>query len=150
MATVGLTEVLAALSLATDLGSGFAPEKGLRTCLVALAVGHQAGVDDRELSDVFQGALLEALGCTAYATVNAWHFDDDLSFQRELHGLDVSDPASLASFGSWAGEKRGAELRAHFREDRRHGRAPGDPVVVRGVPGARDQPGTEAQRDRGA
>jgi HD-GYP domain-containing protein (c-di-GMP phosphodiesterase class II)/DNA-binding CsgD family transcriptional regulator len=63
---------------------------------------------------VFQGALLQALGCTAYATENAWHFDDDLAFQRELHGLDVSDPASFASFGSWAGAKRGAELRTHF------------------------------------
>jgi HD-GYP domain-containing protein (c-di-GMP phosphodiesterase class II) len=114
MATVGLTEVLAAVSLATDLGSGFAPEKGLRTCLVALAVGRQAGMDDRELGDVFQGALLQALGCTAYASENASHFDDDLAFQREIHSLDVSDPASLARFGSWAGEPRGTELRAHF------------------------------------
>lgn len=114
MPTTGLTEVLAALSLATDLGSGFPPEKGLRTCLVALAVGGQAGMDDRELADVFQGALLQALGCTAYATENAAHFDDDLAFQRAVHTLDVTDPASLASFGSWAGEQRGAELRAHF------------------------------------
>ncbi|MGO9754280.1 MAG: hypothetical protein ACLP8S_33170 [Solirubrobacteraceae bacterium] len=116
MPTTGLTEVLAALSLATDLGSGFAPEKGLRTCLVALAVGRQAGMDDRDLADVFQGALLQALGCTAYATENAAHFDDDLAFQRAVHSLDVTDPASLASFGSWAGEQRGAELRAHFLE----------------------------------
>ena len=76
--------------------------------------GGQAGLDDGELADVFQGALLQALGCTAYATENAWHFDDDLAFQRAMHGLDVSDPASLASFGSWAGTTRGAELRAHF------------------------------------
>lgn len=33
MATLALTEILAALSLATGLGSGFAPEKGLRTCV---------------------------------------------------------------------------------------------------------------------
>jgi hypothetical protein len=110
MPTTGLTEVLAALSLATDLGSGFAPEKGLRTCLVALAVGRQAGMDDRDLADVFQGALLQALGCTAYATENAGHFDDDLAFQRAVHSLDVTDPASLASFGSWAGEQRGARV----------------------------------------
>lgn len=116
MATIALTEVLAALSLATDLGSGFPPEKGLRTCLAALAVGRQAGIDDGDLADLFQGALLQALGCTSFATENASHFGDDRAFQRAVHGLDVTDPVSLATFGSWAGEQRGAELRAHFLE----------------------------------
>ncbi len=88
----------------------------MRTCLVALAVGRQAGLDDRDLADVFQGAMLQALGCTAHATENAALFDDDLAFQRAVHSLDVSDPASMATFGSWAGEQRGAELRARFRQ----------------------------------
>lgn len=114
MPMIGLTEVLASLSLATDLGSGFAPEKGLRSCLVATAVGRQAELDDVEVADAFQAALLQALGCTAFATENAWHFDDDLAFQRAIHALDVTDAASLSAFGSWAGASRGAELRAHF------------------------------------
>jgi DNA-binding CsgD family transcriptional regulator len=92
MATIGLTEVLASLSLVTDLGSGFAPEKGLRACLVAVAVGRQAGLDDPDLADAFQATLLGALGCTAFATENAGHFDDDLAFQRDMHFLDVTDP----------------------------------------------------------
>jgi HD-GYP domain-containing protein (c-di-GMP phosphodiesterase class II)/DNA-binding CsgD family transcriptional regulator len=114
MERLSLTGVLAAVSLATDLGSGFQPEKGLRTCLVALAVGRQAGLADAELADVFQGALLQALGCTAYSTENAMHFDDDLAFQRAMHDLDITDPDSFATFGAWAGEPRGAQLRAHF------------------------------------
>lgn len=57
MPTIGLTGALAALSLVTDLGSGFGPEKGVRTCLAALAVGRQAGLDDGELADVYQDAL---------------------------------------------------------------------------------------------
>src|SRR5262249_3755498 len=109
-------EILSALSLATDLGSGFAPEKGLRTCVAAVAIGRQAELDDDDLSDVFQASLLRALGCTAYATENAWHFGDDLAFQRDLHTLDPTDPESFGRFGSWAGERRGAELRAHFVE----------------------------------
>lgn len=116
MPQVGLTEVLAALSLATDLGSGFAPEKGLRVCLVGMAVGTQADIRDGELADLFQSTLLLALGCTAFATENAGYFDDDLAFQRAMHGLDVTDPASLNSFGSWAGEDRAATLRARFIE----------------------------------
>src|SRR6516165_6872356 len=108
MPTIGLTEVLAALSLATDLGSGFAPEKGLRTALVALAVAEQAGVQDGELADVFQSALLQSLGCTSFATENA------LAFERAIHALDVTDPDSLASFGSWARDERAAQLRDTF------------------------------------
>ena len=92
MPQVGLTEVLAALSLATDLGSGFAPEKGLRVCLVGMAVGTQADIRDGELADLFQSTLLLALGCTAFATENAGYFEDDLAFQRAMHGLDVTDP----------------------------------------------------------
>jgi HD-GYP domain-containing protein (c-di-GMP phosphodiesterase class II)/DNA-binding CsgD family transcriptional regulator len=109
-----LTEVLAAVSLATDLGSGFAPEKGLRCCIVAVAIGREAQLDDPELADVFQAALLRALGCTSHASENAAHFDDDLAFQRDLHSVDPHDASSFAGFGSWAGERRGAELRAHF------------------------------------
>jgi HD-GYP domain-containing protein (c-di-GMP phosphodiesterase class II)/DNA-binding CsgD family transcriptional regulator len=116
MPRIGLTGVLAALSLATDLGSGFAPEKGMRTSLAALAIGRTVGMDDGELADVFQAALLQSLGCTSYATENASHFGDDLAFQRAIHSLDVTDPASIAGFGSWAGTERGAELRARFLE----------------------------------
>ena len=114
MPTVGLTEVLAALSLVTDLGSGFPPEKGLRTCLAALAVAGQAGLDDAELADVFQGALLQALGCTSYATENAWHFEDDLAFQRAVHSIDPANPASFDDFGAWAGPERAPVMRDHF------------------------------------
>lgn len=108
--------MLAALSLTTDLGSGFAPEKGLRVCLVGMAVGGQADIRDGELADLFQSTLLLALGCTAFAAENAGYFDDDLAFQRAMHGLDVTDPASLSSFGSWANEDRATTLRARFIE----------------------------------
>ena len=114
MPTAGLTEVMAALSLVTDLGSGFPPEKGLRTCPVALAVADQAGLDDAALADVFQGALLLALGCTSYATENAGHFDDDLAFQRAVHTIDPANPSSFDDFGVWAGPERAPVLRGHF------------------------------------
>ena len=116
MVQVGLTEVLAALSLATDLGSGFAPEEGLRVCLAGMAVGAQADIRNGHLADLFQSTLLLALGCTAFATENAGYFDDDLAFQRAMHGLDVTDPASMNSFGSWAADDRAAMLRARFIE----------------------------------
>ena len=113
MPTAGLTEVLAALSLVTDLGSGFPPEKGLRTCLT-LGRRRPGRACRPALADVFQGALLQVLGCTSYATENAWHFDDDLGFQRAVHTIDPANPSSFDDFGAWAGPERAPVLRAHF------------------------------------
>ncbi len=81
-----------------------------------MAVGGQADIRDGELADLFQSTLLLALGCTAFAAENAGYFDDDLAFQRAMHGLDVTDAASLSSFGSWANEDRATTLRARFIE----------------------------------
>jgi hypothetical protein len=46
-------ELFAALSLATDLGTGQATEHGLRTCLLALELAHQAGLRGDALEDAY-------------------------------------------------------------------------------------------------
>ena len=43
-----LAELLAALSLATDLGNGFVPETALRSCLLAVQLGQELGLCDPE------------------------------------------------------------------------------------------------------
>ncbi len=111
---VRLTEILASLSLATDLATGSQPDKALRVCLAACTVGEALGLDDDELADLHQAALLRAIGCTAHAAENAELFDDDLAFQRDMHEVDLADPSSLDHFGAWAGDERGAQLRARF------------------------------------
>lgn len=115
-APVRLTEILAALSLATDLATGASPDKALRVCLAACALGDALELDSADAADLHQAALLRAIGCTAHAAENADAFDDDLAFQRDMHVLDVADSASLASFGTWAGEDRGAVLRERLQE----------------------------------
>jgi HD-GYP domain-containing protein (c-di-GMP phosphodiesterase class II)/DNA-binding CsgD family transcriptional regulator len=62
-----LAALMAALSLATDLGMGQPLEQGLRTCLIALALGDRLGLTKEQLSEVFYVALLRFLGCTADA-----------------------------------------------------------------------------------
>lgn len=62
-----LAELMAALSLATDLGMGQPFEQALRTCLVALVLAERLGVTGDELSEVYYVALLRFLGCTADA-----------------------------------------------------------------------------------
>ncbi len=96
-----LTELLAALSLTTDLGSGVPFEKGLRTCAAASAFAEALGLGLPERRAVFHAALLRALGCTAHAPENAAMFGDDTAFQRALKELDPADPETLAAFGNW-------------------------------------------------
>src|SRR6266446_1690829 len=62
-----LAELMAALSLANDLGMGQPLEQALRTCLIALALGERLGLRGQDLSDVYYVALLRFLGCTADA-----------------------------------------------------------------------------------
>ncbi|MEU8896374.1 HD domain-containing phosphohydrolase [Nocardia sp. NPDC048505] len=103
---IRVTEVLAALSLTTDLATGAPFEKGLATCLVATALAERIGLDQTDRRVVFHAALLGAIGCTSRASENAGAFADDIAFQRAFHVLDPGDPpvfaAQLEHFGAWA------------------------------------------------
>src|SRR5260370_17072830 len=67
MERLRLAELMAALSLATDLGMGQPMEQALRTCLIAVSLGERLGLSRDELSEVYYVALLRFLGCTADA-----------------------------------------------------------------------------------
>ena len=116
MAQIRAVEVLAALSLTTDLASGVAFEKGLRTCAVATAFGELLSLPEDELRVVFQATLLRSIGCTSHASENADEFGDDIAFQAALKELDFGNPEvlqrQLATFGSWAGASQQAGLAA--------------------------------------
>jgi HD-GYP domain-containing protein (c-di-GMP phosphodiesterase class II) len=64
-------EVLAALALATDLGTGQPLDRGLRTCLLAMRLGRAIDLDDETLRQIHQFALLRFLGCTSDAAETA-------------------------------------------------------------------------------
>ena len=59
-----LAELIAALSLATDLGLGMPQEHVLRQCRIALALAERVGVDDAERAAVYYTAMLAWVGCT--------------------------------------------------------------------------------------
>ena len=113
-----LAEVLGALSLATDLGSGVPFEKGLRTCVAASALAGTLDVSRDDRRATYDAALLRSLGCTATSREFGALFDDDVAVQRELKTVDFGDPDVFASqlerFGHWADERRGRELRSRF------------------------------------
>jgi HD-GYP domain-containing protein (c-di-GMP phosphodiesterase class II) len=62
-----LAELMAAISLATDLQHGYPLETGLRRTLLAVELARELGLEGQELSDVYYTALLEQLGCTGGA-----------------------------------------------------------------------------------
>jgi HD-GYP domain-containing protein (c-di-GMP phosphodiesterase class II)/DNA-binding CsgD family transcriptional regulator len=101
-ARIRLTEVLSALSLTTDLGSGMPFEKGLRTCVAACAFASALRLGGDQRRAVFHAALLRAIGCTAHAPENAAMFGDDIRFERALKELDPADPETFSRrFGDW-------------------------------------------------
>ena len=71
-------EVIAALSLATDLGTGLPLEHGLESTLVAMRLGECLGVDSDTASQTYYACLLFYVGCTADAEIAADLFDGDL------------------------------------------------------------------------
>jgi len=61
---VRAAEIVGALSLATDLGTGQPLEHALRTAVLAVRLGELAGASAQELADTYYVALLHASGCT--------------------------------------------------------------------------------------
>jgi HD-GYP domain-containing protein (c-di-GMP phosphodiesterase class II) len=91
-----LAELVAALSLATDLGMGQPMEQGLRTCLVALRLADLAGVDVEEHAEVYYVALLRFLGCTADAHDAALSVGgDDIALRRAIAPVLGGGPREL-------------------------------------------------------
>jgi HD-GYP domain-containing protein (c-di-GMP phosphodiesterase class II)/DNA-binding CsgD family transcriptional regulator len=107
---IRVAEVLAALSLTTDLAAGMSFEKGLRMCAVATTFADAVlGVDSVTRRVVFETALLRSVGCTSFAPELAEVFGNDVAFQAALKRLDQGDEAvfaaQLRTFGDWAGDE---------------------------------------------
>src|SRR2546426_12716143 len=86
-----LAEILAALSLATDLANAFPIEKALRNCLLAVHLGQRLGIKGQALSDVYYFSLLRSIGCTSYAYEEALAVGDDQNFRNTFAGLDSAN-----------------------------------------------------------
>jgi HD-GYP domain-containing protein (c-di-GMP phosphodiesterase class II) len=101
-----LIDVLAALSLTTDLAAGLPFERGLRACLVADGLAQALHLDPPDHRAAFLASLLRAIGC-GHASENAALFGDDIAFERFLATFDLGDAAvagaQLAAFEAAVG-----------------------------------------------
>ena len=113
-----LAEVVAALSLATDLGLGQPMQHGLRTCLIACRLAEALDVGPAEREATYWVALLAMAGCTGESSEIAEAFGDDIEFRHGLYdmGPSVLDVPRyfLSKAGSDAGLVRKVRLRAEL------------------------------------
>jgi HD-GYP domain-containing protein (c-di-GMP phosphodiesterase class II) len=91
-------ELFAALSLATDLGTGQGAEHGLRTCLLAVELAGLAGLDQDEIEDAFYLGLLHSIGCTSDSPVTAAMFGDDTAHKAAYTLTDAGRPTEMLMY----------------------------------------------------
>jgi HD-GYP domain-containing protein (c-di-GMP phosphodiesterase class II)/DNA-binding CsgD family transcriptional regulator len=85
---VRLAELVAAISLATDLGTGQPMEHGLQTCYLSMGLAREAGLSVQDVSDTYYVSLLRFLGCTSEATGDAaMNAGDEIAFYAGLAPL---------------------------------------------------------------
>jgi HD-GYP domain-containing protein (c-di-GMP phosphodiesterase class II) len=90
MADLRLAELLVPLSQVTDLGMGRPPGAATRTCVLATALARSMGLAEPDVATIWHTALLQHIGCTAYAHETAAVIDgDDIAFRAA--GATVDD-----------------------------------------------------------
>jgi hypothetical protein len=81
---VRLAELVAALSLTTDLGLGQPIEHMLRSSVIAMRLAEAAGFDDDQRAVVFYVSLLMYVGCSAESHDVAVLFGDDIATRAAM------------------------------------------------------------------
>lgn len=97
-ARVTLAELLAVLSLATDLGMGQPMEHVMRQCLIALRLAERLGVDQAEREVVYYSALVAWVGCHVDAYEQAKWFGDDMALKSDFRRADFATGVSKSLF----------------------------------------------------
>jgi HD-GYP domain-containing protein (c-di-GMP phosphodiesterase class II)/DNA-binding CsgD family transcriptional regulator len=128
---LGMAELLASFSLATDLGNGFPLEKALRNTLVAVRLAEHAGLEGQTLSDAFYVAMLRYIGCTALDYEMGSAFGDAIAARNLFASLDMGQrsralPRVVRGLGRGESPARRAAIVGHFL---RGGKGAGDRMV---------------------
>ncbi|HET9971313.1 MAG TPA: HD domain-containing phosphohydrolase, partial [Streptosporangiaceae bacterium] len=90
---VRLAELLAALSLATDLGRGQPAEHTLRQCLIALRLAERLGMTAADRVVVYYASLVAGAGCHVDAYEQAKWFGDDTAVKTGRRRADFATAA---------------------------------------------------------
>ena len=89
---IRLAELMAALSLATDLGMGQPVEFAWQACVVAMRLGQALKFSEAEQRAVYYQSLLRYIGCNAETRLLAAVFGDELALRADIIHADSSGP----------------------------------------------------------
>src|SRR5919204_6891778 len=110
-------ELVGALSLATDLGTGQPLEHALRTAVLAVRLAELAGASAQEVADTYYVSLLHSSGCTSDGHETALLFGDDIAPRAAFALVDAGRPHEVAGFlAANVGGGRPEEVRAAMLE----------------------------------
>ena len=95
---VRLAELLAVLSLASDLGMGQPMEHVLRQCMISLRLAQRLGLDGADREVVYYAALIAWVGCHVDAYEQAKWFGDDMALKADFRRTDFHTAAAGSIF----------------------------------------------------
>jgi HD-GYP domain-containing protein (c-di-GMP phosphodiesterase class II) len=95
---VRAAEVVGAMSIATDLGTGQPLEHALRTAILAVRLGNLAELSPPELVEAYYISLLHSFGCTSDATEQTELFGDDIEPRAKFALVDGGNLEELKAF----------------------------------------------------
>ena len=91
-----LMDLLAALSVATDLGMGQPPETALRCSVLATGLARAMDLPEDDVRNACLGTLLRHVGCTATASVEARLYGgDELVSRQAAQPADFGNPREM-------------------------------------------------------
>jgi HD-GYP domain-containing protein (c-di-GMP phosphodiesterase class II) len=91
-------EIVAALSMATDLAMGQPVEFALKSCVLGMRLGEALGLGDEELREIYHHALLRYIGCNAETYAMVALFGDELDMRRHFALVDSGRAAEMMPF----------------------------------------------------
>jgi HD-GYP domain-containing protein (c-di-GMP phosphodiesterase class II) len=83
------TEVIAALSLATDLAMGQPLEFALKSCVLGMRLGEALGLSPQEMAEVHCHSLLRYIGCNAETYSLVALFGDEIALRQDFARIDM-------------------------------------------------------------
>ena len=110
--SVRLAELVAALSLATDLGIGQPMEHILRSCRLSLRLADELSLDEEDRAITYYVALLAWTCCHADAYEQAAWFGDEIALHADTYDIDMAGIPLLAFMLRHAGAGRSLPARA--------------------------------------
>jgi hypothetical protein len=88
---IRLAELMAALSIATDLGLGQPMEFALSSCIVVVRLAEKCGYSQEALREVYYQALLRFIGCNAETDWLSSIVGNEQILRADFHQIDSGD-----------------------------------------------------------